>query len=589
MIDTVRGRHSSAQRAPLSITPLDIAAALIGLIPLVVHSVTVWRGYFWQDDFLLLRTAAKASAFDPAYLLQDYDGHLIPGVLFLASAVTDVDPLGYRVAVLPLLAMQALLSVQCWRLLLGCFGRRRATLVPFTLFAFSPLVLVPTLWWSAAAQLVPLLLAMVSALGAHGRYLDTGLRRHAVYAALWTGFGLAFSERAVLIPALLFGLSVLHGGVTPLRRVLTERWHLWSGHAAVLVGYLVLRTVLIGGHHEVDRPVDLAQHVGRTLVDTLARGLFGGPWGGHAVGTLWPAPGFEARVAAVVLTIAVVVAGFVVSGRSALRAWLLVAGYVAADIALVAFTGFGAFGTVLPDDPRFVADAAAVAIVFGAFAFRDGTAGRAIKLGVTGLTVVYAITATVTTARTGSALRFTDVLEYVAAVRESLAADPDVVLFDAPVPDAVMKRARFGDETDVSKLTELLPRRTRFDAPTEEMSLIDGHGVARRITKVDDARTGQKGPVPDCGWAVDRRTTMVQFPEQVTGRHVLLIDYYTADSGEGTVTVAGREQIIEFQTGVHQLALVVDGSFARVDLRRDTSVAPVCVAVVRVGDPTVEP
>ncbi len=149
-------------------------------VPFLVHAWATLNGYFGQDDFILTYRAAHAAPYDLGFLFQDYSGHLQPGAFLLAWIVTAVAPLNHTVAVLPLLAVHAVTLWLCWRVLTRLFGRRWAILPPFAVFAASPLILFPTLWWAYAMQLFPLLLAMFAALHAHLRYLDGSRPRHAV-------------------------------------------------------------------------------------------------------------------------------------------------------------------------------------------------------------------------------------------------------------------------------------------------------------------------------------------------------------------------------------------------------------------------
>src|SRR5437764_3504635 len=158
--------------ARLSFSPVLLAALAVGLVPFALHVWAVLHGGLDQDDFVITYRAAQAGPFDPGYLFQDYHGHLAPGGFLLAWLLTAWAPLNPAVMATPLLLMQAVVLVLFWQVLVRCFGRRWAILVPFTVFAASPLVQVPTLWWSFGMQFVPVLFAAAAALHAHVRYLQ---------------------------------------------------------------------------------------------------------------------------------------------------------------------------------------------------------------------------------------------------------------------------------------------------------------------------------------------------------------------------------------------------------------------------------
>ena len=189
-------------------SPLVVAALVVGVGTFVVHVFVTLNAYFGQDDFILTYRAAHAAPYDLGFLFQDYSGHLQPGAFLLAGVVTAIAPLNHVVAVLPLFAMHAATLWLCWRVLTRLFGARWAVLPAFAIFAASPVILFPTLWWAYGMQLFPLLLAMFAALHAHLRYLDEGRVASAVAAVAWTVFGLAFYEKAALIPAVLFGVTL---------------------------------------------------------------------------------------------------------------------------------------------------------------------------------------------------------------------------------------------------------------------------------------------------------------------------------------------------------------------------------------------
>src|SRR5262249_15893342 len=173
-----------------------------------------------------------------------YSGHLMPGQFLLVWLLTAVAPMKYTVAVLPVLALQAVGYVLTWKLLVRLYGHRWAILVPYAVVVCSPLVLAATMWWAYALQLIPLELSLPAALYAHVGYLQTGLRRDAVLGLVWTAVGLACWEKALLIAPVVFGVTVVlnpHGGLLSRLVVTLRRYRrLWIGYAVLDVAYLVL-------------------------------------------------------------------------------------------------------------------------------------------------------------------------------------------------------------------------------------------------------------------------------------------------------------------------------------------------------------
>ena len=569
---------------------LGLVAAAIGMAAVALHAVTVLQGYFWQDDFVIIQRAAAAAPYDPAYLFQDYNGHLAPGMFLLAWVVTAIAPLSHPVAVIPLLVAHAGALLAFWRLLVVCFGARRAVLVPFTAFALSPVILFSTLWWSFAIQMTPLLLAMAAALDCHVRYLRVRRVGYAVGAVLWLLAGAAFYEKAILIPALLYAVTVLLGA-GPVAAFTAHR-KLWLAYVVLIAAYAVVylsATSSAPAPPQTDVP-DTAEYVRRAVLDTFLPGLFGGPWPGTATGMTWPEPAVGVRVAVAVAALALVVGGIVVSRRRGALAWAALGGYLTVDLTLVALNRLPQFGVLIGNDPRFLADAVPVALLMGAFAFLPplGAAGRVRFDGLaTAVTAMFAVSAVFSVLSLAPAARFAEARAYVTAVRAALSADPDIPLFDGRVPDHMMVAWGFGPEAQLSRLTPLLSVGARFDEPAETLYLVDTAGAPREVKGLSWAVDGEKGPVRDCGWAVTGETTSVPLATPVRGKHVLRIGYYTAEAGELAVTVAGVEQLVRVEAGVHRVDLVVSGAFSRIDLRRTTPAAAVCAVTVQVGQPWV--
>ena len=75
------------------------------------------------------------------------------------------------------------------------------------MFLFSPLQLAGISWWSVVISTLPLELALLMAVDAHVRYVRGGRRRNAVAAVGWLLVALAASDKGVVVPLLLFGLT----------------------------------------------------------------------------------------------------------------------------------------------------------------------------------------------------------------------------------------------------------------------------------------------------------------------------------------------------------------------------------------------
>jgi hypothetical protein len=593
-------RHLSVRRASRFSSPLAIAALVVAGVPFLVHAWATLNGYFGQDDFILTYRAAHAAPYDLGFLFQDYSGHLQPGAFLLTWIVTAVAPLNHTVAVLPLLAVHAVTLWLCWRVLTRLFGRQWAILPPFAIFAASPVILFPTLWWAYAMQLFPLLLAMFAALHAHLRYLDGGRPRHAVQAAAWTLAGLAFYEKAALIPALLFGVTVLLAPRTELAPIIwalrRHRW-VWLTHAVLVAGYALLYLNLTAGQASGD-PVTsrtIVEFAGRSIVDTLLPGMFGGPFTEGGGGATWVTPPPVVRMVALLAAIAVVVLSAVRSRRRALLPWLFLAGYLAVDLTLVVATRLGVVGAAVATDPRYLADVVPVAILCAAFAFlpakepakepaEETADGRAVPLVPAAITILVVAGATVSFLNVAPALQFRQARDYVTTARTALADRPGMVLFDGQVPSEIMIDW-FIDDAVTSRVVGLVPEHPRFDRPAEEMYELDDSGTPRQIEGLTTSVTALKGPVKDCGYLVEDGIVRIPLHRTVPGRQIVRIGYYTADPGPGTVRAGGVSYQVRFTNGLHVVNVVATGPVAEIEVSRSLDIAPLCVTNVEVGTP----
>ncbi|HEV7647085.1 MAG TPA: hypothetical protein VGP26_02880 [Actinophytocola sp.] len=575
------------------------AVLVVAVATFLVHVFATLNGYFGQDDFILTYRAAHAAPYDLGFLFQDYSGHLQPGAFLLAWAVTAVAPLNHVVAVLPLFAMHAVTLWLCWRVLVRLFGARWAILPAFTVFAASPVILFPTLWWAYGMQLFPLLLAMFGALHAHLRYLDEGRVRHAVAAVAWTLFGLAFYEKAALIPAVLFGATVLlapRPEIAPILGALRRHRWVWVAHgvlvAAFALLYLNLTESQAGGDPVTSRTI--VEFAWQSIVDTLLPGMFGGPLTDPGGGAAWQTPPPVVRMVAVLVAVAVVVVSAVRWRRRAVLPWLFLAAYLAVDLTLVAATRLGVVGPAVATDPRYVADVVPVAVLCAMFAFfpsgePHGPGQHATELpqtrpAVLAATVLVLAGATVSLLRVAPALQFQQARDYVDTARTALADRPGIVLFDGGVPGDIMI-GWFIDDAVTSRVVGLVPEEPRFDQPAEQIYRLDDKGRPRPVENLKTTVTAVPGPVKDCGYLVEDGVVRVPLHRAVPGRQIVRIGYYTADEGPGTVRVGGVSHQVRFTDGLHVMNVVATGPLMEVQVGRSQDVAPLCVTNVEVGVP----
>jgi len=334
--------------------------------------------YFTQDDFYNLDVAVR-SPFNWHYLTFVGAGHLMIGPRAVMWMLARISLYDWRLAASVTFVLLACSSVAALRLLRTLFGDRPVILVPLAVYLFGPLT-VPNLgWFSAAMESLPLQLAIFMALNAHVWYLRTGRMGHLLAAVTWVGFGLAFFEKALVLPVLLFAITSAFctGGTSWLagaRLALVRYWRAWLAYAVLAAGYAVLLAISLRtstSHPQSPRSVHAVLTFAWTLVkDNLLPGAVGGPW--QWLPNFSGLPSLAAPPAALTW-LAMIVAIFVVGvsilrRKTAWRAWAIGALWVvAADMLPVVISRLNGW------DPRlhalqthYLADAVPIlAIVVG--------------------------------------------------------------------------------------------------------------------------------------------------------------------------------------------------------------------------------
>jgi hypothetical protein len=595
---------SDAPADPRRAYPMIFIAVLLSAVVTIWHAVVMLRGYFWQDDFLYVYRAATTPLFE--YLFQGYNGHLMPGQFLLVWLVTGWAPLNWVTAVLPLVALQVLGYVLFWRLLIRLFGHRLEILLPFSVFVASPLVFVASSWWAYALQVVPFQAALAGALHAHVGYLRTGERRQAVTGLLWTIGGLLFWEKALLVVPVLFAVTVVFmkdGLVFRLAAAVGRYRRLWLGYAVAVAIYVAvyLRATSTGeglSSAGGDNGGDILTLADRMLLDTFLPGILGVPWLAlrSDLPPLRGVPPDAVVLGAGLLAVLIGVVGLWVGRTRALVAWGLLVGYLACEVALVAAFRLDFIGPIIGEDVRYIADAVPVAVLCAALAFLppitsanpspqpEVTRSTVATLGFgTVLTVAALVTiATVTPQLGPDAGR-----EYVRTASKALRAEPDTVLYDAPVPEDLMIPA-FGRDAWTSTVVVPLGLDVAFDKPTGDLRMLDETGAPRDVV-LKDTFAAPPGPVPNCGYQANQFNADIAFgAEPPAGRQVVRLGYFTNRTAAGTVTVGNQRVRVIFQSGLHYLYLTVPRPSQVLSIDLAPNDTTLCVTDAVIGTPRPE-
>lgn len=322
-----------------ALRPWRSAAGLVALAlvagQLAWRAVLLGRGYFTQDDFLMLTLGGRPMSLD--LLMQNYSGHLFPGGFASAWLHTHFAPLDWTVAVVEIVMLQLVASVLAWlvlcRLLPGSWWR-----VPvLSTYLFCPLALWPVQWWAVAIQYLPVSIFLFLATWAMLHRLQEGSRWSGPLVVLATVAGLLFQERAVLYPVVLGFVAVAYAEAVGLRRIVVAlRGHLvvWVPLVAVLLGYVVAHRELAPiASTSPGSAAASAELVGNFLARNAVPGFVGGPWADPGPSTIVIPTAWALAVAWSVLV--VVVALTLRRSRSAVWGWWCLLVYTLVDAVLL--------------------------------------------------------------------------------------------------------------------------------------------------------------------------------------------------------------------------------------------------------------
>ncbi|WP_232675876.1 hypothetical protein [Nocardioides sp. R-C-SC26] len=535
---------------------------------LVVVTTAIWRGvllagsYFNQDDFYLSGRAFRSDV-TVEFLLRDTAGHVNPFQQLAYAALAHLAPYDWGLVAAFVLALQVGAIVVMWHLLCRLLPGRWVAVAMLAVFAWSPLTLATTLWWSAAMGLWPhVICSLLAVLFLVREHQGVG-RRAANHAAILAAIvvGLLWHERAVLIPPVVAAVAVAmedvsarsgwRSGWRRLRGAWRRHRPLWIVAALVVVGYLIAHsqlTTVEGGGGDLGASLSISwAFVGENVVP----GLAGGPWVAEVDGgAVQPA----VAVTVVSSVLAVALAGLLLWRGGPARRWALAffVAYVLADLALV-LAGRGGFGRVIGLDPRYSSDVVHAAVLFAAVALRGAPSRYGLGVDARRWALVRTMTvgSGVALYAAGSALgtavlvpHFQNPLdrEYLTTFRAELARDPHQVVLDELAPAEIVLPL-VGEDSLLSRILGPLPEEPVFDQPSARLRQVTDEGNLV-VVELDGAIPARPGPVEGCGYVVDADGTRVPMAAPLAGRVVIRAGYFT--DRESTVEVSAGTWSAEF-------------------------------------------
>jgi hypothetical protein len=596
-----------------------VSAAAFGLIVLAV-AVRAWvasRGFLIFDDFMLASRAME-SQLSLDHLLMAVNEHVMPAGLLIIWLVTRAFGLAHWPYVVLLTIGYAVLGVAFYRLLRSALRPGWGQLVPLGLLLYSPLTLEATSMALTGLTVLPMMVAMVLAIGAQVRYVRTRRVRHLVTLGLSVLFGLLFFEKSLLIAPLIFLLTVFlftTGG--PLRGPLEAARRFgpaWLVLTAVSVGYLALYTSIVSSSVRQPTSIGTVLTFWRQLIGhTLLPGLFGGPWQWLPSGDVAPlaAPGEVPRWLAWMAPVAVVV--ITVRARpTAIRAWLLLLAYVLIVCGLFTLTRLSTdFAPWVGLAPRYVCDTLVVAAFCLGVAFM-GLADTADRQSVAPedphpatparrslalprghvATAVVVVLAGLLLSAAWSTIRFGDLWAvkngraFLRTAEAELARAPaGTVFLDRSVPETV-QASFFHPYHLYSRFFLPAGRQPKIVDEAENPSVFDDSGRIRPAW-VQGANI-RPGADPWCKTHKIVGGGAVRLPLDspvLTRRWVVRIGYLSGGGGQSTAVLRLGDGTRSFtvQPGLHQIFFVLDGGGDAVELTIKDSGVWLCTNEITVG------
>ncbi|WP_433373730.1 hypothetical protein [Streptosporangium sp. CA-115845] len=593
-------------------SPVLLGAALLIVVSLVLRLLILRDSYFVEDDLLFVGDAYR-SDLTLDFVTRVHKGHFMPGALALTWVLSRVAPYDWLLVAGVTFVAQALLSVLALRLLRMLFGTRPAILPLLALFLFSPLTIPAFGWWAAAINAVPLQLVLVLALTDQVRFARGEGTRYGRHALAWCVVGMAFSTKGVFVTFLLFALTTAFlrerekGWITSALGEVRRHWRLWSAHVLALATYTILYLARMstapGEGASVPDPGVTADLLSILLGRTFPSGAIGGPvdWAPTPTGGLTAPSDVLVAVSWAVLAVLLVIT--VRYRRRALRAWLVLGGYLLLADAIPTVIARGNYTSLVGLESRYVADAVVVLMICLGLALlpvsgESGAYRRALPAPsslvlAAGLTSgAYLMLSMISIGAYRDTLTGDRVRTYLETVAGQLAAAPDnVVIYPTPVPDDIVLPVN-GERRLSSHLLTPLARpavrvRMAHPEPSEDAKVFNRDGRLVRMSIFGFLAT--RGEGERCIRTLDGTAF---FPDAVSfgGKATAGALVYISDRPVSVTVQVGEERIVLSlqQTSGGLVHFPVAGVGKGMKIVMDDPTAPLCMTGVALGAPVAE-
>ena len=593
---------SGSAGGPVRQVVLGVAALMVAA-QTALRAWALYPSWFYTDDYRFLYDA-RAEPFGLAYLTRPFDNQFMPLGRAIAYWVSHSGDANWPLTATIILGMQLLASTACAWMLVSVFGARWGVLLPLGLFLTSAITMPALMWWSASLNQLPLQIVFFTAVGAWFRYLQERRKRWLLVVLLALTIGLLAYVKTVLVFAVLAYLAIAYfadGSIRDRVRTSVRRYWLAVATAGVLGVVFVIYYVSEVPSIFQEPSWQLAGRLGDTMLGTaFGSGIAGGPWRWDAsnppVGAADP-PAWSVHAAWVL--VAVLALFWALRRQRTGRAWLLMAGYLAAAFGLVLTSRAPVGGAAIGLEYRYLTDVLPVAVLVlglvtmsvpgapGSSARRERPlllvtpSSRVAALAV----AVVCIGGTISTV-TYAWIWHTDNpgADYTSAATDGLRGKGVVDLADQTVPQNVIPGFSAPYNT-TKRLLPLLVDNARFPSVTPRLAVLDDDG-SPRLALMDLATTSRPGPDPGCGWLLQKGS--ITIPLQSTAFNFswwIRIAYLSSTADSVVVDAAGQRFTAPIESGLQSLFVNVTGSFDHVTLSGLSPGTTLCVDTIEVGLP----
>lgn len=221
-----------------------IFLAILVLLPVAL----IWRyaspSYFFEDDIPQFYVAHMNQAGLWSYAFAPMWGHLVPGYSLIYLLIDRVTPMNFEVALAIMVTCHAVSAVLLQRIFTLLFGRAWWTYALALAWAISIVYLPSFAWFSAGLHSIPAITAALASVHGYLCWWGTGRRGWLVWSLVAMVIGLAFYEKAWLIPLYLLAMRVLlldpESRISDSLRSLLDEWRVWLAYAAICAAFVIV-------------------------------------------------------------------------------------------------------------------------------------------------------------------------------------------------------------------------------------------------------------------------------------------------------------------------------------------------------------